>query len=86
MNTISNKLKVSIEYCVPCDYSDYALKETRAIIKNFQHDIEQLTLIPGTKGIFDIKVNNELIFSKKELNRYPENGEIAILIKEKMVS
>lgn len=83
MNSLTDKLNVSIHYCVPCDYSDYALNEAKTIIKNFQQNINQLTLITGSKGVFEIKVNNDLLFSKKELNRYPENGEIAALINEK---
>ncbi|WKD85865.1 hypothetical protein KCTC32516_01212 [Polaribacter huanghezhanensis] len=83
MDTTSNKFNISIEYCVPCDYSDYAIKETTSLIKNFQHNINQLALITGSKGVFDIKVDDEIIFSKTVLNRYPNTGELVDLIKEK---
>jgi len=76
-------MNIEIEYCVPCDYSDYALMAATELIKNFQHDINSLTLITGSKGIFDIKVNGEIMFSKKELNRYPKTGELIILLAEK---
>jgi len=84
MKTESNKFDISIEYCVPCDFSDYALKETKTLIKNFQNDMNRLMLITGNKGIFDVRVNGELIFSKKVKKRYPQPGEIVALIKEKM--
>jgi predicted Rdx family selenoprotein len=32
--------------------------------------------IPGGKGQFDVLRDGELIFSKHETGRFPENGEI----------
>ena len=44
------------------------------------HPIEGLTLVPGHKGVFDVRRDGELIFSKKELGRKPEPGEIFALV------
>lgn len=62
----------------------YALSVTRELLKNWEHEINQLNLITGSKGIFDVKVNGELLFSKKELDHYPEPGEISKLLIEKI--
>tara|TARA_B100000902_G_scaffold344968_1_gene350681 strand:+ start:402 stop:545 length:144 start_codon:yes stop_codon:yes gene_type:complete len=35
-----------------------------------------LVLIPGYKGIFDVKVNDTLIYSKHATGRFPEPEEI----------
>ena len=35
-----------------------------------------LTLIPGDKGIFDVKVNGTLIYSKHITGRFPKPGEV----------
>ncbi len=37
-------------------------------------------LIPGTGGVFDVTVNDTLVFSKKQLGRHAEEGEIRELI------
>ena len=37
-------------------------------------------LIESGGGVFEIKANGHLIFSKKELRRFPEEGEIKDLI------
>ena len=37
-------------------------------------------LIEGGKGIFEIKVDGKLIFSKKEVGRFPEEGEITKML------
>ena len=39
-----------------------------------------LTLHAEGKGIFDVEVDGALIFSKYQLSRFPEEGEIAQLI------
>jgi len=83
MNTTSNKFNLSIEYCVPCDYSSQALLAATSIIKNFQHSIDRLVLIPGTKGIFDVKINDELVFSKQQIKRFPNEGELINIIENK---
>jgi selenoprotein W-related protein len=38
------------------------------------------TLIESKGGVFDVEVDGRVIFSKKALGRFPEEGEIAKLI------
>ena len=33
-------------------------------------------LIKGTGGVFEVTLNNSLIFSKKELGRFPNENEV----------
>jgi len=40
-------------------------------------------LIEGSGGVFEVCVDGELIFSKKELGRFPENSEIYSAIDSK---
>ena len=37
-------------------------------------------LIESSGGVFEVVVNDDLIFSKKSLNRFPETNEIFNLI------
>ncbi len=41
-------------------------------------------LIEGRNGIFDVKLDGELIFSKYELERFPEGDEVIGLIQERI--
>ena len=76
------KYHVSVEYCVPCDYSAQAFQVTEELLRNYQHVIDRLELITGSNGAFEVKVNNEPLFSKKALKRHPEPGEVLRLFKE----
>ena len=37
-------------------------------------------LIPSSGGVFEVKVDSELVFSKKALRRHAEPGEVVKLI------
>ena len=42
-----------------------------------------VALIPGSGGVFDVKKDGELIFSKHELGRFPGKDEIVSLLSTK---
>lgn len=48
----------------------------------FRFDIEEINLIPSKGGVFEVTVNNQLYFSKKDLGRHANPGEIVELIKK----
>jgi selenoprotein W-related protein len=50
---------------------------TGKIIGGFKQKISELKLIPATGGCFEIKLNDELIFSKLASGQFPD--ELAIL-------
>ncbi|GAB4272001.1 MAG: hypothetical protein Kow0080_17930 [Candidatus Promineifilaceae bacterium] len=53
-------------------------------MENYQHIIESFTLITGSKGVFEFTVDGKTLFSKKELGRHAEPGEILQLFKEQI--
>jgi len=47
------------------------------LLGNYQHVIENIDLITSSGGAFEVKVNDELIFSKKTIQkRHADPGEI----------
>ena len=52
------------------------------MIRN-QLDLEAET-IAGDKGVFDVTLGDELIFSKFESGRFPEESEVIDLLKERV--
>ena len=45
--------------------------------------IKQLTLVPADSGRFEVRVDGELLFSKKEARRHVEPGEFVRLLQER---
>ena len=48
----------------------------RDLLTNYQHVIEDITLTTGGDSVFDVRVDGELVFSKHELGRLAEDGEV----------
>ena len=50
------------------------------LLKQFEHLIEVITLLPSDGGRFEVTVNGRLIYSKVKANRHVQPGEIVGLI------
>jgi len=40
----------------------------------------EIVLIPSGGGVFEVTVNGKVVFSKKEMGRFPEEGEVVKLL------
>ncbi len=76
--------KVVIEYCTGWGYLARAVALTRNILTDHGNKIEELNLVPSTGGVLEVTLNDELIFSKKQEDRYPEKREIEDIVAEKI--
>jgi selenoprotein W-related protein len=54
------------------------------LLKEYEHVIESLALIPSDGGKFEVSVNGQLVYSKLQTKRHAEAGEIINII-SKMV-
>ncbi|MBM3180929.1 MAG: SelT/SelW/SelH family protein [Chloroflexi bacterium] len=50
------------------------------ILKDYEHLVESLSLIPSDGGKFEVSVNGQLIYSKLDTKRHAEAGEIVNII------
>lgn len=46
------------------------------ILHDYQHVIDDLTLVTGSKGVFDVEVDGELVYSKKQEGRHAADGKV----------
>ncbi len=52
------------------------------LLKEFEPQIEAITVIPSDGGRFEVTVNDQLIYSKLQTHRHAEPGEIAGLVRK----
>jgi predicted Rdx family selenoprotein len=57
----------------------------RDLVHDYQHVIADLTLVMGSKGVFDVEVDGELLYSKHATGRHAEPGEVLRLFRERIV-
>jgi len=84
MNTEQQKQHLQIQYCTQCHWLMRAAWMAQELLTTFESDIAGLTLVPGSGGIFDVRLNDELIFSRKEQGRFPESKELKQLIRDRI--
>ena len=52
------------------------------LLKQYEHLIEEMTLVPSDDGKFEVSVNGQLIYSKLALHRHAELGEVLGLVRK----
>jgi len=52
------------------------------LLKNYEHLIETMTLVPSDGGKFEVTVNGRLLYSKLETHRHAEAGEVLGLVRK----
>lgn len=53
------------------------------LLTNYQHVIESLSFTMGEKGVFDVTVDGDVLYSKHGTGRHAEPGEVLELFTEK---
>jgi len=53
------------------------------LLGDYQHIISEFRIVTGSKGVFDVAVDGELLFSKHAEHRFPADGEVLRLFRER---
>jgi selenoprotein W-related protein len=70
-------LRIEIEYCTGCRWLLRAAWVAQELLATFEEELDSVTLVPGTEGgIFEIRLNDETLWSRKSQGRFPEVKEI----------
>jgi selenoprotein W-related protein len=76
--------RVEILYCTQCRWLLRAAWMAQELLSTFDQEISALTLKPGTGGIFEVRANDALIWSRKERGRFPEITELKQLVRDRI--
>lgn len=68
--------RVEIEYCTQCRWLLRAAWMAQELLSTFEQELGALTLKPGTGGVFEVRANEALIWSRKAEGRFPEITEL----------
>lgn len=75
---------VEIEYCTQCRWLLRAAWMAQELLTTFESELGGVCLKPGAGGIFEVRLENEVLFSRKEAGRFPESKELKQLIRDKV--
>ncbi len=55
---------------------------TEELLKQYEHVIEEIKLVPSDGGRFEVTVNGQLLYSKLQTHRHAEPGEVLGLVRK----
>jgi selenoprotein W-related protein len=73
---MATRLTVTITYCRRCNFLPRALWTAHELLHTFSDYIADLRLVPAGGGDFDVDIDGERVFSRRETGRYPEIAEL----------
>ena len=68
--------RLEIEYCTQCRWLLRAGWTAQELLTTFQAELGEVALVPGTGGIFDVRVGDQVIWSRGVEGRFPELKEL----------
>lgn len=74
--------RVEIEFCTQCRWLLRAAWMAQELLTTFDRELGEVALQPGTGGIFEVRLDGRVLFSRKETGRFPESKELKQLIRD----
>jgi selenoprotein W-related protein len=78
------KPRVEIEYCAQCRFVLRASWLTQELLFTFGDELGEVARIPGSGGIFEVRLNGETLWNKKQQGRFPEPKDVKQLIRDRI--
>ena len=74
--------RVEIHYCTQCRWLLRVAWMAQELFTTFEADLGEVALIPGAGGMFGVRVDGTMIWSRKERGRFPEAKELKQLVRD----
>ena len=76
--------RLEVVYCRQCRWLARAAWVAQELLATFSEELGELALIPGSGGVFDVRLEGRTIFSRSEKRRFPEVKELKQLIRDRI--
>jgi selenoprotein W-related protein len=81
---MADNRRVEIIYCRQCRWLLRASWMAQELLTTFDLELGEVALVPGTGGIFEVRVGDELVWSRKERGRFPDIKELKQLVRDRV--
>jgi selenoprotein W-related protein len=76
--------RLEIEYCVKCRFLLRATWMAQELLSTFEGEIGEVALVPGSGGIFQVKLDGDVIASNRESKKMPEPPDVKRLVRDQL--
>jgi selenoprotein W-related protein len=67
-----HKPMLTITYCTQCNWLLRSAWMAQEVLSAFSDDVGGVTLVPGTGGIFEIRLDGELLWERRRDGGFPD--------------
>lgn len=68
--------RVAITYCTQCHWLLRAAWMAQELLSSFEDELAEVALRPGRGGVFDVAVDDQLVWSRAAEGRFPDIKEL----------
>ena len=76
--------RLEIVYCTQCNWLLRAAWMAQEVLSTFGVEIGGVTLIPGTGGIFEMRLGDELLWERKRDGGFPDVRQLKQLVRDRI--
>ncbi len=76
--------RVEIVYCRQCRWLMRAAWMAQELLTTFEENLGEVALIPGTGGIFEVRVGDHVVWSRKAEGGFPEIKVLKQRVRDKV--
>ena len=73
---MDRRVRVEIVYCTQCRWLLRAAWLAQELLSTFQDDLSEVALLPGTGGIFEVRLDGALVWSRARDGGFPDAAEL----------
>jgi selenoprotein W-related protein len=74
--------RVEITFCTQCRWLLRAAWTAQELLTTFNTELGEVALVPGTGGVFEVRVGETLIWSRHQAGRFPDLKELKQLVRD----
>ncbi len=74
--------RVEIQFCTQCRWLLRAAWMAQELLTTFEEKLGEVALIPGSGGVFEVRVDGKQIWSREQQGRFPEAKELKQLVRD----
>lgn len=76
--------RIRITYCTQCHWLLRAAWMAQELLSTFVDDVEEVALKPGTGGIFEIHLDDALIWERKRDGGFPDVKTLKQIVRDRI--
>jgi selenoprotein W-related protein len=76
--------RVEIEYCTKCKFQLRAAWFAQELLSTFESELGEVALVPGSGGIFEVRLDGESIASNRLDKKMPEISEVKRAVRDRV--